>query len=183
MSSDSKQSNETPTPAVCPFGFGSSGSASNEIPATPPIGNVGQPAPEFHPENGLWRPRSNKVGISPNSYVLGNAFYGVMQSFNYRIARILAHLPGASPEMKYRKFSWDLWPGVPGGDMRDTCRIALDRTLSIGWSIFSGTPAACHRLCRFVSSFSGIAAMTPATSWALDATSRAVDRSMADRPA
>jgi hypothetical protein len=113
MSSDSKNTQQSGT-GVCPFGFGSSGNATNDIPATPPIGNVGQPAPEFHPENGLWRPKSNKVGISPNSYVLGNAFYGVMQSLNYRIARILAHMPGASPEMKYRKFSWDLWPAPIG---------------------------------------------------------------------
>lgn len=96
---------------VCPLGFGSNNA---DIPPTPPIGNLGQRAPEYHPENGLWRPRSNKVGFSPNRYVFVNAFYGIMQSANYRIARALALLPGASAEDKVRKYSWDKWTPILG---------------------------------------------------------------------
>ena len=112
---DSNRSSTNPAPAVCPFGFGSKPQTDSEqIPATPAIGNVGQPAPEYHPENGLWRPKSNKVGISPNAYVLGNAFYGVLQALNLGIARTIAHIPGVSPEFRYRKFSWDRWPAPLG---------------------------------------------------------------------
>jgi hypothetical protein len=109
--SDNKQRS---TGGSCPLGFGG---GTADIPPTPPIGNVGQPGPEFHPENGLWRPKSNKVGIGPNSYVLGNAFYGVMEFFNYRIARTAALLQpmlGLPIEYKYRHSSWDWWPATLG---------------------------------------------------------------------
>jgi hypothetical protein len=82
----------------CPFGGG-----GGDIPPTPTSGNIGQPGPVLHPENGKWRPKSNRVGISAAKYLWWNWFYAVMEFFN----RALAPSP-------YRKVSWDRWPKVFG---------------------------------------------------------------------
>jgi hypothetical protein len=82
----------------CPFGGG-----GGDIPPTPASGNIGEPGPVLHPENGKWRPKSKRVGISPAKYLWWNWFYAVMEFFNRKLA--------PSP---YRKVSWDRWPTVFG---------------------------------------------------------------------
>ena len=72
-------------------------------PPTPPSGNVGHPGPELHPENGLWRPKSKRVGVGPARYVWWNWFYAVMEFLNRKLSR--------DP---YRKVSWDKWPTWAG---------------------------------------------------------------------
>jgi Animal haem peroxidase len=71
--------------------------------ATPKSGNLGEPGPAFHPDNGMWRPRSKREGMSLGRYIWWNWFYTVMEFFN----RLLARNPN-------RKVSWDKWPPVLG---------------------------------------------------------------------
>jgi hypothetical protein len=77
--------------------------ADTPIAPTPTSGNIGQPGPVLHPENGLWRPKSKRVGVGPLRYIWWNWFYGVMEFLNRALAR--------DPN---RKVSWDKWPTWAG---------------------------------------------------------------------